>query len=47
MLVSMIALIFDPEQLACDDGVAVATGIGLMITLNEQLAVFPAPSVAW
>ena len=44
--VKTMVVIAVPEQVVCAAGVATALGIGLMITLKEQVAVFPAGSVA-
>ena len=46
VLLSTIVVIATPEHWVCDAGVAVATGAGLMVTVNEQLAVLPDASVA-
>jgi hypothetical protein len=35
-----------PEHLVCDDGVAIAFGVGLIVTVNEQVFILPAASVA-
>ena len=34
------------EHIICDDGVATASGVGLMVTVNVQEAVLPDASVA-